>query len=108
MNDDLNVARALSALFDFMHRMNRWMDARGLSHPDRARVESLLKDIDSVLGILDLNPPPKDEALEDLIRRREEARRARDWVMADRIRDQLKDMGVELIDTADGTIWKKE
>jgi cysteinyl-tRNA synthetase len=108
MDDDLNVAQALTALFDFTRRMNRWMETRGLSSPDRERVEALLKDIDSVLGILDLNPPPKDEALEDLIRWREEARKAKDWERADQMREQLKRMGVEVIDTADGTLWKKE
>jgi cysteinyl-tRNA synthetase len=108
MDDDLNVAQALAALFEFTRRMNRLMETRGLSPSDRERVESLLKDIDSVLGIMDLNPPPKDEALEDLIRRREEARKVRDWERADRIRDQLKGMGVEVIDTAEGTLWKRE
>jgi cysteinyl-tRNA synthetase len=108
MDDDLNVVQALTALFDFTRRMNRWMETRGLSGPDRERIEALLKDIDSVLGILDLNPPPKDEALEDLIRRREEARKARDWDRADQIREQLKGMGVEVIDTANGTLWKRE
>jgi cysteinyl-tRNA synthetase len=107
MNDDLNVAQALSALFDFTRRMNRWMETRGLSRPDRDRVERLLKDIDSVLGIMDLTPPPKDDAAEDLIRRREEARKSRDWAEADQIREQLKGMGVEVIDTAEGPLWKK-
>ncbi|MEW6666479.1 MAG: cysteine--tRNA ligase [Thermodesulfobacteriota bacterium] len=108
MNDDLNVAQALSALFDFMRRMNRWIETRGLSRPDRERTERLLRDIDSVLGIMDLNPPPRDEALEDLIRRREEARKAKDWATADRIREQLKAMGVGVIDTAEGTLWKRK
>jgi cysteinyl-tRNA synthetase len=107
MNDDLNVAQALSALFDFTRRMNRWMEARGLSQSDLERVVRLLKDVDSVLGILDLNPSPKDEAVEDLIRRRGEARKSRDWSAADQIREQLKGMGVEVIDTAEGTLWKR-
>ncbi|MBN1103219.1 MAG: cysteine--tRNA ligase [Deltaproteobacteria bacterium] len=108
MNDDLNVAQSLSSLFDFTRRMNRWMEIRGLSIADREKVVSLLKDIDTVLGIMDLNPPPKDEAVEEMIQRRQEARKARDWEKADRIREQLRGMGVEIIDTPEGALWKRK
>ena len=108
MDDDFNVALALSGLFEFTRRINRIMDRRGLSTSDRQRVVEVLKSINSVLAVLDLEPRKPDEAVEELVRRREEARKEKDWSAADRIRQQLKDMGIELIDTRDGTIWRRE
>ncbi|MBN1106603.1 MAG: cysteine--tRNA ligase [Deltaproteobacteria bacterium] len=108
MDDDFNVARALAALFEFTRHINRVMDKSGLHPSDREKVGEALKGINSVLGIMDLESPPKDLAVEELIRNREEARRSREWTTADRIRGQLKDMGVEVIDTPAGTVWRRK
>jgi cysteinyl-tRNA synthetase len=107
LDDDLNIARALAALFEFTNKMNRIMDKEGLSPEDKEKAEDALKNINSVLGVLDLERPRADERIEDLIRKRDEARRAKDWELADRIRRELGDMGIELIDTKQGTTWKK-
>lgn len=107
MDDDFNVALALSGLFEFTRRINRIMDRRGLSESDRQKVVEVLKSINSVLAVMDLEPHKPDEAVEELVRRREEARKEKDWSAADRIRQQLKEMGIELIDTRDGTIWRR-
>jgi cysteinyl-tRNA synthetase len=45
--------------------------------------------------------------MEALISSRDEARRAKDWTTADRIRKELEEMGIEVIDTREGTIWRK-
>jgi len=108
MDDDFNVARALAALFEFTRRINRMMDKGGLTPSDKEKLEKALKGLNAVLGILDLEPPHKDVAVEELIRSREEARRSKEWVTADRIRQQLGEMGVEVIDTPNGTIWRRE
>ncbi len=107
LDDDLNVARALAALFRFIRRINRIMDRGGLSPEDRDKVLKALESADSVLGVLDLKPGKPDETALALIKEREAARKARDWETADRIRDQLRAMGVEVIDTKDGPVVRR-
>jgi len=107
MDDDFNIAPALAALFEFTREINRVMDGKGLSSDDKQKVEEVLKSIDSVLGVMELELPEPDEKVEALIKRREEARRDKDWANADRIRQELKEMGIEVIDTRDGTVWQK-
>jgi len=102
LDDDLNVAQALAALFQFIRRINRIMDRTGLSAGDRDKVLEALDAADSVLGVLRLEPETPDERVQALMDQREEARRAKDWPTADRIRDELREMGIELIDTKDG------
>ena len=107
MDDDFNVAPALAALFQFTREINRTMDQTGLSSDDKEKVKTVLYGINSILGVMDLEPVKPDKTVEELIERRDEARIARDWVNADRIRQELKEMGIEIIDTKGGTIWRK-
>jgi cysteinyl-tRNA synthetase len=107
MDDDFNLAPALAALFEFTREINRVMDRKGLSTDDKQKAEEVLKSIDSVLGVMELELPEPDEKVEALIKRREEARRDKDWTNADRIRQELEKMGIEVIDTRDGTVWRK-
>jgi cysteinyl-tRNA synthetase len=108
MNDDFNVAPALAALFEFTRRTNPLMDRKGLSPADRQKVDEVLKSINSVLGVMDLEPPERDQKVEVFIKKREEARKEKDWDTADRIRQELKEMGIEVIDMRDGPIWRKK
>jgi cysteinyl-tRNA synthetase len=107
MDDDFNVAPALAALFQFTREINRIMDQKGLSSDDKEKVKTVLDGINSILGVMDLEPVKPDKTVEELIKRRDEARIAKDWVNADRIRQELKEMGIEIIDTKGGTIWRK-
>jgi len=59
------------------------------------------------LAVMDLEPPIPDKEVEKLIRKREEARKKRDWKSADRLRGELKKIGIEVIDTKKGTIWNR-
>jgi cysteinyl-tRNA synthetase len=106
LDDDLGVPNALAALFDFIHEMNRIMDRRGLAPSDKEKVVEVLKGIDSVLGVMEWEPA-RDPAVEEMLRKREEARKSQDWAAADRIRAELKSSGVDVVDTRDGTLWKK-
>lgn len=108
MDDDFAVAGVLSALFEFTRRVNRIMDSSGLSSTDKKKVKDILVAIDSVLGVMELGPPRKDLVVEGLVGKREEARRSKDWATADKIREELKTMGVEVIDTPHGAIWNQE
>lgn len=107
MDDDLNVAQALAALFQFVRRINRLMDRTGLSLEDRDKVFKALETVESVVGVLNLQPETPDAHIQELIDRREQARARKDWATADSIRDELKAMGIEVIDTKDGPVWQR-
>jgi len=108
MDDDFNVAPALAALFQFIRKINQIMDLKGLSSDDKEKVNGVLEEINSILEIMDLEPAKPDQRVEELIQRREEARSAKDWATADRIRQDLNEMGIEVIDTREGTMWRRE
>jgi cysteinyl-tRNA synthetase len=108
MDDDFNVAPALAALFQFIRKINQIMDLKGLSSDDKEKVKGVLEGINSILEIMELEPAKPDQRVEELIQRREEARSAKDWTTADRIRQDLNEMGIEVTDTREGTMWRRE
>jgi cysteinyl-tRNA synthetase len=107
MDNDFNIAPGLAALFQFARLINRAMDTNGLSSSDREKVLKALERINSVLCIMDLEPPEVDGTLKVLIEKRERARKNQDWDTADRLRKELKEMGVEVIDTKEGPLWRR-
>jgi cysteinyl-tRNA synthetase len=110
MDDDLNVTVALAALFDFVRDVNNLLDGNMLSKTEAQEVSAMMLRFDKVLGVL--GEIEKEERLpkgaEELIMRREEARRLKDWKTADGIRGQLKDMGITIEDTPQGVKWRVE
>lgn len=106
--DDLNVPRAVAALFDFVRAVNRALDQASTT-PDVRRVLAALQ---GAMGVLDVLPSAKaaDAELktwvEERIAAREKARRAKDFREADRIRAELLAREVELDDTPAGTKWR--
>jgi cysteinyl-tRNA synthetase len=108
MDDDLNTSQALAALFEFTRDVNRIVDQKGLAQEDKKRVKEALATVNSVLEIMDLEAPQAEAAVESLIQTREAARKAKDWETSDRIRQELKGMGIEVTDTRDGTIWRRD
>jgi cysteinyl-tRNA synthetase len=109
MDDDFNIAPALAALFRFTNKVNKIIDKQGLAQDDKKKLRDCLEGINSVLGVMDLELAEPDKTIDELIKRREEARKAKDWKTADFIRDELKvKMGIELIDAKDGTIWRRK
>jgi cysteinyl-tRNA synthetase len=110
MDDDLNVSVALAVLFDFVRDVNNLLDADEISKGEAAIVHALTADFDKVLGVIgkiEAEAALPKEA-EVLIRKREEARKSKDWKTADAIRQQLKAMGIVIEDTAQGVRWKIE
>jgi len=109
MNDDLNVSMALASLFEYVRDINNMLDTGELSKEEAGIVTDVIADFDRVLGVI---PKPKEEALPpeaaELIKKREEARKAKDWKDADELRQQLKAMGIVVEDTAQGARWKRE
>jgi cysteinyl-tRNA synthetase len=108
MDDDLNIAKALAALFEFAREINKRMDSAGLAEEDMVKVLEALKTVNAVLGVMRLEPKGRDREVEALVMEREEARKRKDWGAADHIRDALRKIGVELTDTKEGTIWRRD
>jgi len=108
MDDDLNISVALAALFDFIREANTLLDNNKVSREEAKQLYNLMQNFDKVLGII--GEIQKEEKLtkeaEGLIRKREEARKTKDWKTADQIRQQLKEMGIEIEDTAQGLKWR--
>jgi cysteinyl-tRNA synthetase len=109
MDDDLNVSIALASLFDFVKEINNLVDTNAVSKENASRIVSVIEDLDTVLGVI-----PKAEegelplGAQELIRKREEARKVKDWKMADALRQELRMMGIIIEDTAQGVKWKRE
>jgi cysteinyl-tRNA synthetase len=107
LDDDLNVAAALAALFDGVRDLNRRIDGRTLSTGDAERATALLRELDVVLGIA---APPADELepeLAALVDARVAARAERRWADSDRLRDELAARGIAVEDTRDGQRWRR-
>jgi len=110
MDDDLNISGGLAAIFELVRWGNRSMVEGLLSRAGAQEIIELLQGFDHVLGVLEMDSGLMVEvdaaAVEDMITARNAARAAKDFKTSDSIRDELAAMGVELIDTPEGTKWK--
>jgi cysteinyl-tRNA synthetase len=107
MDDDLNTAGALGAIFTFIRDANSAMDAACISAADAAGMKSAMMKIDPVLDIFPKLDQSIDAEIEKLIEARNAARKARNFAESDRIRDELLARGIILEDTAGKTRWRK-
>ena len=108
MDDDFETPVALAACFDLIRWINGMIDDKSLSQAGKAATLKLVERLDSVLGIfVPTTQVSLDEEVEALIEEREKAREEKNWVRADEIRDLLLEKGIQLEDSASGTIWKK-
>jgi cysteinyl-tRNA synthetase len=116
MDDDFNTPRAIAVLHDIAGEINRH-DKKS----DKAKsLAATLKALGGVLGLLQDSPVAylqrgiggtdglDSDAIEKLIAERNQARKDRNFQEADRIRDLLKEQGIELEDTPDGTLWRRD
>jgi len=114
MQDDLNTAAALGAIFELVSDLNSAIDAGAIGKSDVAVAKAAFEGFDRVLGVVslrqaeDAKPPVPVEEIEQLIDDRPAARRRRDFGAADRIRDNLAARGVLLEDNPSGTRWKRK
>jgi len=109
MDDDLNTADGLSAIFELVRDINsKVIDLQAPKAVCREAIR-IFDELCEVLGILyNRNTESLDEKVEALIEARTSARQAKNWAEADKIRDTLKEMGIVLEDTAQGIKWHKE
>jgi cysteinyl-tRNA synthetase len=107
LDDDLNISRALSALFALVGELNAEMDRGKLGHAAAQAALTRFKELDEVLGVMNQPQPAKDAEIEARLQQREAARQRRDWAEADKLRKELASQGVEVIDTPTGPRWRR-
>jgi cysteinyl-tRNA synthetase len=111
MDDDFNTADAVSVIFEFVRESNGLAAGAAPSKEFAGAALGLLAELGDVLGLFYAEANGGDGGLdaevEALIEARQAARQGKDWAEADRIRDQLGDMGITLEDTPQGIKWKK-
>jgi cysteinyl-tRNA synthetase len=114
MQDDLNTAAALGAIFDLVRFLNSAIDSGQLGSGDVPGIRDAFARFDGVLGVLSLRqaeddrPPVPVDEIERLIEERHAARRRRDFAAADGIRHDLAERGVLLEDSSGATRWKRK
>jgi cysteinyl-tRNA synthetase len=123
LEDDLNTAQALAAVFDLVRDANTAMDCGEFRQGDVAPVQKTLNAFDVIFAVLQDNDAEKlhsigmdgsasvlsNEEIEQRIAARQVARKSRDFARADRIRQELASQGVILEDSKDGIIrWKRK
>lgn len=106
IEDDINTADALAVIFNLVKEMNRYLDA-DKSLPTIKNAYELLMELTGVLGLIQRSEDRLDQEIENLIEKRQQARKERDFVLADKIRDQLKEQGIIIEDTPQGVKWKR-
>ncbi|MFB1083217.1 cysteine--tRNA ligase [Jeotgalibacillus sp. JSM ZJ347] len=107
MDDDFNTANAISVLFDLSSEANLYLREKNTSVEVIDAFTETLKELTGVLGIELKDQEMLDEDIDELIRKREAARKDRDFATADAIRDQLKEMNIILEDTKQGIRWRR-
>jgi cysteinyl-tRNA synthetase len=107
MDDDFNTANAVSVLFELSKQANYYLLEKNTSIEV---IDAFLKEMDELVTVLGLTLKDEellDEEIEELIQKRIEARKNRNFQLSDQIRDQLKEMNIILEDTPQGTRWKR-
>ena len=112
LDDDLNTAEALGAVFEYVRDTNAAMDSGEFLHGNREAALALLDRFDSIFDVL--TPPARaaeglaDDAVEALIAERVAAKKARNFARADEIRAELAAQAIVLEDTREGVRWKRQ
>jgi cysteinyl-tRNA synthetase len=111
LDDDLNTAEALAALFEYVRDANTAMDSGEFRAGNIPAALELLDQFDRIFDVL--RPSATDDAMSDaqvegLVAERAQAKKNRDFARGDQIRKQLLDAGIILEDTKEGARWKRK
>ncbi|HLW51658.1 MAG TPA: cysteine--tRNA ligase [Candidatus Angelobacter sp.] len=112
LDDDLNTARTLGAIFDMVRDGNIAFDRGEMREDDKAALLEALRQFDQIFDVLKEDAAGTDEISDDevnqLVAERNAAKKARDFARADQIRAELLAKGIVLEDTKDGVRWKRK
>jgi cysteinyl-tRNA synthetase len=109
MNDDFNTPLALTQLFALSKKTNQLIGKDKINPKLANEIAETFKELGAIFGILEkeIEAEKIPKEVEDLIRKREEARKKKDWKRADEIRRQIQELGYALEDTVGRVLWKK-
>ncbi len=107
LDDDMNIAEALSVIFAFIKRINTLIDQGRLDQAGAQAVLAKFQRLDQVFSVMNFPQATSDRDIEAKLATREQARRQKDWDTADRLRQELSDAGIEVTDTPNGPVWHR-
>jgi cysteinyl-tRNA synthetase len=112
MDDDLNLAEAMGAIFTLIRPLNRELDEGALDEATHRELIELIDEVDDVLGVLPLvlrerAGPALDPEAAGMLSAREAARTAKEWAKSDRLRVALAERGIAVEDTPAGQRWRR-
>ncbi len=106
LDDDLEISRALAAIFDFIHEINKKNENKEFGKADAKKILACIESIDSVLGLLNEEEEIPADVLY-LAQQRDAARKTKNWTESDRLRDEINVKGYRIADTKDAFVVKK-
>ncbi|MDD5772307.1 MAG: cysteine--tRNA ligase [bacterium] len=108
MNDDFNTSEGVAAIFELVRDANIYME-KDPAKDILLSAKNKIRELGNILGLFQKEIKESiEDVVEQKIKERENARKNKDFAASDRIRDELKNMGIILEDKKDGTRWKKE
>ncbi len=116
LSDDLNISRVLAAVDERIASANERLDANPKEKGLKKEVAADIAWLSELLGIGGKDPfdyfrigmsGEQIARIEALVAERNEAKRAKDFARADTLREELSKMGIQLMDTPQGTVWEK-
>lgn len=113
MDDDFNVQNALAAIYDVLPVVNANANSQEVDKEALKEFKDLLNSWLAIFGIETDKLTAQvasadDEKINELVKQRDQARRDKDWATSDKLRDELKEMGVTIQDTPQGTRWTRD
>jgi cysteinyl-tRNA synthetase len=108
MDDDFNAQNGITTVYEFARLINVYSEQPAVN---AEQIQALLEMYTAMVAVfgIDLKQAENDDAqIDELVQQRDQARADRDFETSDRLRDQLKEMGIILEDTPQGTRWRKK
>jgi cysteinyl-tRNA synthetase len=108
LDNDFDISGALSAVFDLIREVNALIDQKTLTQNDIKEIKNLIEKFDSVLALLKKEETSAlPEEIKNLIKDRDQARKNKNWIKSDELRNILKEKGYDIEDSKEGTKCKK-
>lgn len=109
MDDDINVQNGIAVVYELVKFANRYTEKKTVAKDAIENIQKLLKELLLIFGVkLTATGQIDDETIKQLIAKRDEARRQKNFALSDQIRDDLKIQGIIIEDTPQGTRYRKE
>ena len=116
LNDDLNTSKALALIDEFIANSNEILDTNGKHKQLKQEIVASIEFLNDILGIGYQDPylyfqfgitKEEQQNIENLIKQRTEAKKDKNFILSDKIRDDLLKLNISIMDTPNGTLWEK-